>query len=82
LDYFPEPAVPDLSPPGWDENAVEALGHSTPSITLSIYSHVMPALASEAADRMQEALRGPLTAMRDNSTHQQEPSGTASGRLD
>ncbi|HYO43413.1 MAG TPA: tyrosine-type recombinase/integrase [Candidatus Limnocylindrales bacterium] len=58
-----------------------ALGHSTPNITLSIYSHVRPALASEAADRMKEALRGPLTAVRDSSTRQQEPPETASGRL-
>jgi integrase len=34
------------------------MGHSTVSITLDTYSHVIPALQEEAATRMQELLAG------------------------
>ncbi|MGA2512537.1 MAG: tyrosine-type recombinase/integrase [Candidatus Limnocylindrales bacterium] len=35
----------------------EMLGHSSVTVTLGTYSHVLPALKREAADRMDEALR-------------------------
>jgi site-specific recombinase XerD len=37
---------------------MELLGHSQMRTTTDIYSHVMPALAREAADRMGQALWG------------------------
>ncbi len=33
------------------------LGHSTIAITLDIYSHLMPTMQDEAADKMGEFLR-------------------------
>ena len=39
---------------------METLGHSQISLTLNTYSHVIPALGREAADRMDEML-GPHT---------------------
>ncbi len=38
---------------------MELLGHSQMRTTTDIYSHVMPALAQEAADRMSEAILTP-----------------------
>ena len=38
--------------------AMEILGHSQISLTLGTYSHVVPELADEAAQRMGEALWG------------------------
>ncbi len=38
--------------------AMQVLGHSQISLTLGTYSHVVPELAREAADRMGEALWG------------------------
>ena len=35
----------------------EMLGHSTIAITLDIYSHLMPTMQEEAADKMGEFLR-------------------------
>jgi integrase len=35
----------------------EMLGHSTIAITLDIYSHLMPTMQDEAADKMGEFLR-------------------------
>ena len=35
---------------------METLGHSQISLTLDTYSHVLPGLQAEAANRMQEAL--------------------------
>ena len=49
---------------------MELLGHSQMRTTMDIYSHVMPALAREAADRMSNLLlpgRGRKTATRDDS---------------
>ena len=37
---------------------MELLGHSQMRTTMDIYSHVMPALAREAADRMGAVLLG------------------------
>jgi integrase len=37
---------------------MELLGHSQMRTTMDIYSHVMPALAREAADRMSALLPG------------------------
>ncbi|MCW2696275.1 MAG: Integrase [Modestobacter sp.] len=48
----------------------ELPGHSQMRTTMDIYSHVMPALAREAADRMGALLlpgEGGLTATRDES---------------
>ena len=39
---------------------MELLGHSQMRTTMDIYSHVMPALAREAADRMGAVLLNPL----------------------
>ena len=36
---------------------METLGHSSIQMTLNTYSHVMPALARQAADSMDAALR-------------------------
>lgn len=38
--------------------AMQILGHSQITLTLGTYSHVVPELAHEAADRMAEALWG------------------------
>ena len=38
--------------------AMEVLGHSQISLTLGTYSHVVPELAEEAAQRMRDALWG------------------------
>jgi integrase len=38
---------------------METLGHSEISLTLNTYSHVLPSLGREAADRMDEVLRVP-----------------------
>lgn len=35
---------------------METLGHSTISVTLNVYGHVMPSQQRDAADRMDEAL--------------------------
>jgi integrase len=35
---------------------MELLGHSTIALTLNTYSHVIPELQREAADRMESAL--------------------------
>jgi hypothetical protein len=35
---------------------MEVLGHSQISLTLGTYSHVVPELAEEAAQRMEDAL--------------------------
>jgi len=35
---------------------METLGHSQISITMNTYSHVMPALGVEAAEKMHEAM--------------------------
>ncbi len=40
--------------------AMEILGHSAISLTLNTYSHVMPELARDAAERMERALWGGL----------------------
>lgn len=40
---------------------MEILGHSQISLTLGTYSHVMPELARQAADSMDQALWGPST---------------------
>src|SRR5262249_34900298 len=37
---------------------MELLGHSRISLTMEIYSHVVPALMREAAEKMDEVLRG------------------------
>jgi integrase len=37
---------------------METLGHSQISLTMNTYSHVLPALQREAADRMEAALSG------------------------
>jgi integrase len=37
---------------------METLGHSTITVTMNTYSHVIPALQRDAADRMQEVLAG------------------------
>ena len=39
---------------------MQVLGHSQISLTLGTYSHVVPELAQEAADRMTAALWSPL----------------------
>ena len=36
---------------------METLGHSQISLTLDTYSHILPALQQDAADRMDAALR-------------------------
>lgn len=35
---------------------MEMLGHSTITLTMNVYSHVIPDLQREAATRMEEAL--------------------------
>ncbi len=50
---------------------MELLGHSQMRTTMDIYSHVMPALAREAADRMGAVLLSPLTT-NDNQTGNQD----------
>lgn len=37
---------------------METLGHSQISLTMNTYSHVLPALQQEAADRMEAVLSG------------------------
>jgi integrase len=37
---------------------METLGHSQISLTMNTYSHVLPALQREAADRMESVLTG------------------------
>jgi integrase len=39
----------------------ERLGHATPAFTLHVYSHVLPGMQHEAADRLQERLFGGLS---------------------
>jgi integrase len=54
---------------------MELLGHSQMRTTMDIYSHVMPALAREAADRTSTLLppgKGGQTATRDDSGHSPE----------
>jgi integrase len=41
----------------------ERLGHSTVAITLDVYSHVTPAMQSEAAERVDSALRAAFQAV-------------------
>jgi integrase len=36
----------------------EMLGHSSPTITLSIYAHVLPGMAEEAGAALSESLLG------------------------
>jgi integrase len=36
----------------------ELLGHSSPTITLSIYAHVMPGMAEEAGEALSASLLG------------------------
>ena len=50
---------------------MELLGHSQMRTTMDIYSHVMPALAREAADRMGAVLLSPL-ATNGNQTGNQD----------
>ena len=38
--------------------AMDVLGHSAIALTLNTYSHVMPELAQDAAERMERALWG------------------------
>lgn len=38
-------------------NVQERLGHSNISITMEIYSHVLPGMQEEAASRLDQALR-------------------------
>jgi integrase len=57
--------------PGWDRTndqpimsahprvVMETLGHSQISLTMNTYSHVIPALQREAADRMEAVLAAP-----------------------
>ena len=40
---------------------MEALGHSTITITMNVYAHVMPEQRRDAADRMDEALASQLS---------------------
>ena len=40
---------------------MEVLGHSQISLTMNTYSHVVPELKKDAADRMDQAFVGPLT---------------------
>jgi integrase len=37
---------------------METLGHSQISLTMNVYSHVIPALQRDAADRMEALLTG------------------------
>jgi integrase len=37
---------------------MEVLGHSTIALTMNTYSHVIPALQREAAERMEAVLTG------------------------
>jgi integrase len=55
---------------------MELLGHSQMRTTMDIYSHVMPALAREAADRM-----GTVLLMRPASTATTTATRDDSGRL-
>jgi integrase len=41
---------------------METLGHSQISLTMNTYSHVLPILQREAADRMEAVLREPSSA--------------------
>lgn len=46
----------------WDGSSSvvqERLGHSTISVTLDVYSHVMPDMQRQAADRLETLLTGP-----------------------
>ena len=38
----------------------ERLGHSTPAITLTVYSHMVRGQDAEAADKIEEAFRGAI----------------------
>jgi site-specific recombinase XerD len=43
--------------------AQERLGHSTIAVTLDIYSHVMPGMGADAAERVDAAIRGAVKPM-------------------
>ena len=43
---------------GADRVVMDVLGHSQLSITMDLYSHVMPSALRDAADAMDRALRG------------------------
>jgi len=63
---------------------MELLGHSQMRTTMDIYSHVMPALAREAADRMGTVLlmRPASTATRDDSGRPLKENGLVIGPAD
>jgi integrase len=42
----------------WWDWAMQTLGHSQISLTMNTYSHVLPVLQREAADRMELVLTG------------------------
>jgi hypothetical protein len=54
---------------------MELLGHSQMRTTMDIYSHVMPALAREAADRMSTVLLGNVPTTAHPIAHNAVPSG-------
>ena len=43
---------------------MDVLGHSQVSLTLNTYSHVVPSLRTEAADRMDDVLQGAMSEAR------------------
>ena len=47
---------PDLVTDGNGRVVMEQLGHSTITLTMNVYSHVIPALQRDAADRMDTLL--------------------------
>jgi integrase len=51
---------------------MELLGHSQMRTTMDVYSHVMPALAREAADRMGAVLLSPLATIGNQTGNQKE----------
>jgi len=60
--------------------AMQVLGHSQISLTLGTYSHVMPELATEAADRIGEALWGTGTRATDPGPPPRPPRAPGRGR--
>jgi hypothetical protein len=47
---------------------METLGHSQIALTMNTYSHVIPALQREAADRMEQVLES-VTPVREGGPH-------------
>jgi len=54
----------------------EQLGHAGVALTLDVYSHVLPHMQDDAAERVEALLRGPVEAASDPQIAQRHTGGT------